>query len=250
MRTRTGLILVDHEVDVSLKRRDVASLPLASAALFCVPASLRAQGLAGISGADQVGALRAALSQGASTAVSLLGTANGFWNNPQVKIPLPDTLERLRSPARLLGMSGQFDELHQSINKAAEAAVPQSISLLQSAIKSMSVQDAQGILTGGQTAATDYFRKATSGELFNRFLPVVGKATEKVGLAQQYNQLAERGASLGVVDAKQAKLEPYVTNKALDGLYFMIGEEEKKIRANPVGAATDVARRVFGAVGR
>ena len=149
-----------------------------------------------------------------------------------------------------LGMSGQFDELHQSVNRAAEAAVPQSISLLQSAIKSMSVQDAQGILTGGQTAATDYFRKVTSGELFTRVLPVVTKATEKVGLAQQYNALAERGASLGVVDAKQAKLEPYVTNKALDGLYLMIGEEEKKIRANPVGAATDVARRVFGAIGR
>jgi len=250
MRAQAGLILPEQEGGSSMKRRDVVGLLLASAGLLCLPAPLRAQGLAGISGADQVGALRAALSQGASTAVSLLGTANGFWNNPQVKIPLPDTLERLRSPARLLGMSGQFDELHQSINRAAEAAVPQSIALLQSAIKSMSVQDAQGILTGGQTAATDYFRKVTSGELFNRFLPVVTKATEKVGLAQQYNQIAERGASLGVVDARQAKLEPYVTNKALDGLFFMVGEEEKKIRANPVGAATDVARRVFGAIGR
>ena len=250
MRAQAGFSLPDQDGGFSTKRRDVAGLLLATAGLLCLPASVRAQGLAGISGADQVGALRAALSQGASTAVSLLGTANGFWNNPQVKIPLPDTLERLRSPARLLGMGGQFDELHQSINRAAEAAVPQSLSLLQSAIKSMSVQDAQGILTGGQTAATDYFRKVTSGELFNRFLPVVGKATEKVGLAQQYNAIAERGASLGVVDAKQAKLEPYVTNKALDGLYFMVGEEEKKIRANPVGAATDVARRVFGAIGR
>ena len=240
----------DPEAGVRVTRRDVTGLLLGSAALLCVPASVRAQGLAAFSGADQVGALRAALSQGASSAVSLLGTANGFWNNPQVKIPLPDTLERLRSPARLLGMGGQFDELHQSINRAAEAAVPQSMSLLQSAIKSMSVQDAQGILTGGQTAATDYFRKVTSGELFNRFLPVVTKATEKVGLAQQYNAIAERGSSLGVVDAKQAKLEPFVTNKALDGLYLMIGEEEKKIRANPVGAATDVARRVFGAIGR
>ena len=225
-------------------RRDLSGLLLASAALLCLPARARAQALAAISGADQVGALRAALGQGASSAVSLLGAANGFWNNPQVKIPLPNTLERLRSPG------GQFDELHQSINRAAEAAVPQSISLLQSAIKAMSVQDAQGILTGGQTAATDYFRKVTSGELFNRFLPVVTKATEKVGLAQQYNAIAERGSSFGLVDAKQAKLEPYVTNKALDGLYLMIGEEEKKIRANPAGAATDVARRVFGAVGR
>lgn len=105
-------------------RRDVTGLLLGTAALLCLPASARAQGLAAFSGADQAGAVRAALSQGASAAVWLLGTANGFWNNPQVKIPLPDTLERLRSPARLLGMSGQFDELHQSVNRAAEAAVP------------------------------------------------------------------------------------------------------------------------------
>ena len=234
----------------SLVRRDVLRLTLWSAASLLLPGLARAQGLAGISSLDQATALRSALSQGASAAVSLLGTANGFWNNPQVKIPLPDTLERLRSPARLLGMGQQFDELHMSINRAAETAVPQSLQLLQSAIKSMSVQDAQGILTGGQTAATDYFRKATRGELFNRFLPVVTKATEKVGLAQQYNTIAERGSSLGVVDAKQAKLEPFVTNKTLDGLYFMVGEEERKIRTNPVGAASDVARRVFGAIGR
>jgi len=221
-----------------------------SAASLLLPGLARAQSLAGISSLDQASALRSALSQGASTAVSFLGTANGFWNNPQVKIPLPDTLDRLRSPARLLGMGQQFDDLHLAINRAAEAAVPQSLQLLQSAIKSMSLQDAQGILTGGQTAATDYFRKATSGELFKRFLPVVSKATGKVGLAQQYNAIAERGSSLGLVDATQVKLEPFVTNKTLDGLYFMVGEEEKKIRANPVGAATDVARRVFGAIGR
>jgi len=239
-----------HVDQRSQARRDVLGLVVVSTGLLCLPVLARAQSLAGISGFDQVSALKSALSQGASAAVSMLGTANGFWNNPQVKIPLPDTLERLRTPARFLGMSPQFDELHLSVNRAAEAAVPQSIELLQSSIKTMTVQDARGILTGGQTAATDYFRKVTSGELFNRFLPIVTRSTEKVGLAQQYNALAERGASLGVVDAKQAKLEPYVTNKALDGLYFMVGEEEKKIRANPVGAATDVARRVFGAIGR
>jgi len=236
--------------EVSVVRRDVLGLILWSAASLLLPGLARAQGLAGISSLDQTTALRSALSQGASAAVSLLGMANGFWNNPQVKIPLPDTLDRLRSPARLLGMGQQFDELHLAINRAAEAAVPQSLQLLQAAIKTMSVQDAQGILSGGQTAATDYFRKATSDDLFKRFLPLVTKATEKVGLAQQYNAIAERGSSLGVVDAKQAKLEPFVTNKTLDGLYFMVGEEERKIRTNPVGAASDVARRVFGAIGR
>jgi hypothetical protein len=239
----------DIERDTGGRRGLLLGL-LATAAVLAAPRAIRAQGLAGIASVDQVAALRAALNQGASSAVGLLGKADGFWSNPQVKIPLPDTLERLRSPARLLGMGGQFDELHLSMNRAAEQAVPQSISLLQGAIKSMSVQDAQGILTGSQTAATEYFRKVTGGELFKRFLPVVTKSTEKVGLANQYNALAERGASLGVVNAKEAKLEPWVTNKALDGLFFMVGEEEKKIRTNPVGAASDIARRVFGAIGR
>jgi len=220
------------------------------AGMLAILVLARAQSLAGFSSVDQVNALRGALSQGASSAVSLLGSTDGFWSNPQVKIPLPDSLERLRSPARLFGMGGQFDELHLSINRAAEAAVPQSIGLLQSAIKTMSVSDARGILTGGPTSATDYFRRVTSGELFDRFLPIVTRSTEKVGLAQQYNALAERGASIGVVDAKQARLEPFVTNKTLDGLYFMIGEEEKKIRANPVDAASAVVRRVFGAIRR
>ncbi|MBC7779646.1 MAG: DUF4197 domain-containing protein [Proteobacteria bacterium] len=231
-------------------RREFLALIAAAVGVLCIPSLARAQSLADISSVDQASALRSALSQGATSAVSLLGKLDGFWSNPQVKIPLPDSLDRLRGPARLLGLGSQFDDLHLSINRAAETAVPQSIQLLQSAIKSMTVQDVQGVLTGGQTAATEYFRKVTSGELFNRFLPIVTRVTEKVGLAQQYNTLAERGASLGVVDAKQAKIEPFVTNKALDGLYFMVGEEEKKIRANPVGAATGIARRVFEALGR
>jgi hypothetical protein len=231
---------------VSMARREVMRRIALSAGLAMAPHTLHAQSLAGISSLDQVSALKSALTQGASSAVALLGKSDGFWSNPQVKIPLPETLERLHSPARLLGMGQQFDDLHMSINRAAEAAVPQSIQLLQSAIRSMSVQDAQGILTGGQTAATDYFRKVTSGDLFKRFLPIVNRSTEKVGLARQYNALAERGASLGVVDAKQAKLEPYVTNRALDGLYLMIGEEEKKIRRDPVATGSDILRKVFG----
>ena len=231
-------------------RRSIAGATLAGAALAMAGGAPRAQSLAGFASADQVSALRSALGQGASRAVEQLGRADGFWGNAQVKIPLPDALERLRSPARLLGMGGQFDALHLSMNRAAEQAVPQAISLLQSAIRAMSVQDAQGILTGGATAATDYFRKASGADLHALFLPVVTRATEKVGLAQQYNAIAERGASLGVVDAKQARLEPWVTGKALDGLFLMIAEEERKIRSNPAGAATDVARRVFGAIGR
>ncbi|MFN7753323.1 MAG: DUF4197 domain-containing protein [Pseudomonadota bacterium] len=234
---------------LAARRRVVFVVP-AGAALALAAGGLRAQALSAISGGDQAGALRAALEQGARQAVETLGRADGFWSNSRVRIPLPDALERLRSPARLMGMGGQFDALQLSMNRAAEQAVPQAMSLLQSAIRSMSVQDAQAILTGGPTAATEFFRTSSSAGLEKVFLPVVTQATEKVGLAQQYNALAERGASIGVVDAKQARLEPWVTRRALDGLFLMIGEEERKIRANPAGAATDLARRVFGAAAR
>lgn len=112
----------------------------------------------------------------------------------------------------------------------------------------MTLQDAKGILTGGQTSVTDYFKRTTSAQLTQRFLPIVKNATDKVGLAQQYNSLAGQGASLGLIKKDDAKIENYVTNKTLDGLYFMIGEQEKALRANPLGATSDIVKKVFGAL--
>ena len=128
--------------------------------------------------------------------------------------------------------------------------MPEAKALLVNAIKNMSVQDAKGILTGGDTAATEYFRTTTSGQLTEKFLPIVTKATSQVGLAEKYNQLAGQGAQLGLVDAKQAKIENYVTQKALDGLFLMIAEQEKAIRRDPVGTATGMAQKVFGLLGK
>jgi hypothetical protein len=230
---------------MSPMRRALLALPLL--ALARAP---RAQGLAGIPAADQVSALRGALAQGAEAAVATLGTANGFWNNPKVRIPLPDPLERLRGPARLAGLSGQFDELHQSINRAAEAAVPEARALLAAAIRNLSVKDAQRILTGGPTAATDHFQRVTRADLFKRFLPIVSGVVEKVGLAHRYNALVERVAALGLVDRDKTQIQNYVTERALDALFLMVAEEERRIRADPVGAASDVVRRVFGVLGR
>jgi len=203
-----------------------------------------------LSNADAGSGLKDALSQGTGVAVSKLGVENGFLGNDKVKIPLPDALKRVEGGLRLLGMQKQADELVTAMNRAAEQAVPEAKALLLGAVKSMSLQDAKGILTGGDTAATDYFRRTTSGQLTEKFLPIVTQATAKVGLAEKYNNLAGKGVQLGLVDAKQARIEQYVTQKTLDGLFLMIAEQEKAIRKDPLGAATGMARTVFGLIGK
>ena len=212
--------------------------------IFSVPSF--AAGLASLSNQDAGSGLKDALAQGSAAAVGKLGVENGFLNNDKVKIPLPDALKRVESGLRLMGMQRQADELVVAMNHAAEQAVPEAKPLLIAAIKNMSWQDAKGILTGGETAATDYFRRTTSDQLTAKFLPIVTKATSRVGLAEKYNNIAGQGARLGLVDAKQAKIENYVTQKTLDGLFIMIAEQEKAIRKDPLGTATGMARQVFG----
>jgi hypothetical protein len=134
------------------------------------------------------------------------------------------------------------------MNRAAEAAVPEAKQLFIDSVRKMTVQDAKGILQGGDTAGTEYFRRTTQEQLRKRFLPIVQRSTEKVGLAQQYNHYAEKGAALGVVKKEDANLDNYVTQKALDALFLMVGEEEKKIRKDPVRAGTSIIRKVFGAI--
>jgi hypothetical protein len=209
-----------------------------------------ALGIEDLSNKDTVAGLKDALTQGSAAAIGKLGVENGFLNNAAVKIPLPDAMKRVESGLRLMGMQRQADELVVAMNHAAEQAVVEAKPLLSGAIKNMSVQDAKGILTGGDTAATEYFRKTTSEQLTVKFLPIVTKATQKVGLAEKYNSLAGQGAALGLVDAKQAKIENYVTQKTLDGLFLMIAEQEKAIRKDPVGSATGMAKKVFGMLGR
>jgi hypothetical protein len=221
-------------------------LCLISALVISLPA--HAAGLDSISNADATNGLRQALTDGSAAAVSLLGKENGFFGNPKVKIPLPPTLQRVEGALRLAGMRRQADELVLSMNRAAEAAVPEARALLVESVKKMSVQDAKGILTGGDTAATEYFKRTTQTQLTERFLPIVKKATDRVGLAQQYNNLAGQGAQLGLIKKDQSTIESYVTQKALDGLYLMIAEQEKAFRTNPVGATSDIVKKVFGAL--
>ena len=201
-----------------------------------------------ISNREAVSGLKAALEKGAVYAVDALGRTDGFFGDTRVKIPLPKSLQSAEKLMRTLGMGSYADELILTMNRAAEAAVPEAKKLLVDSVKKMTVQDAKGILTGGDTAGTEYFRRTTQDQIRARFLPIVKRSTEKVGLAQTYNQYAGDAARFGLIKKENANLDAYVTEKALDGLYFMIGEEEKKIRRDPVGSASNIIQKVFGAI--
>lgn len=203
-----------------------------------------------LTGQDAAGGLKEALSQGASKAVGSLGTTDGFLGNPKVRIPLPGQLEKVAGLMRKFGMGAQVNELETAMNRAAEAAVPQARQLLADSIKSMSVQDAKGILTGGDNAATDYFRRTTSAPLTEKFKPIVQNAMAQTRLSESYARFAGKATKFGVLSQEDSQLDGYVTRKTLDGLYMMIGEEEKAIRQNPVGAASQLAKKVFGALGK
>jgi uncharacterized protein DUF4197 len=213
-----------------------------------VSTAVAAAGLADISNRDAINGLKEALTRGSHAAVARLGAENGFFGNDRVKIPLPPSLRRLEAVIRSIGMSPHADELVLRMNRAAEAAVPEARSLLVDAAKRMSVQDAKGILAGGDDAATQYFKRTTSEPLVKRFQPIVKKAMQKVKLAEKYDEIAASGAKLGLVKEEDAQLEDYVTRKALDGLFFTIAEEERKIRRDPAGAASAILTKVFGAV--
>ena len=189
--------------------------------------------------------IRSALERGASAAIASLGRADGFLGNPKVRIPLPGILD---SAAKLLKATGQqqkVDELITAMNRAAEAAVPQARTLLINTAKSISLDDAIRIVRGGDNAVTDYFAGKTRQPLGEQFLPIVTKATEKVALADKFNAVAGRAAQLGLLKGDDANIQRYVTAKSLDGLYLMIGEEERKIRRDPVGTGSAILRKVF-----
>ena len=199
---------------------------------------------------DAAAGLKSALNSSTVKAVEQLAVEGGFWNNPKVKIPLPGYLEDARGVLNALGMKKQAEELHMAINRAAETAVGDARPVFVNAIKSMTVQDAKGIISGGQDSGTQFFKGKTTDTLRAKFLPVVKKATEKVGLAQKYNELAGKGAKLGVIKGDQANVESFVTQKALDGLFLMMADEEKAIRADPIGKGTEIVKKVFGALGK
>lgn len=204
--------------------------------------------LSSVSNKDQVTSLKQALTQGAETAVKNLAKENGYLGNPKVRIPLPDSLQKADNLMRQFGMGRYADDLVTSMNRAAEAAVPEAKTLLVGAVKKMTVADAKTILTGPDDAATQYFRKTTETALAGKFKPIVRKSMQKVKLVEKYDQFAGKGAQFGLVDERDAKLDDYITRRALDGLFLMMAEQEKAIRANPLEATGALARKVFSAI--
>ena len=204
--------------------------------------------LNGVSNAEASTGLKVALEKGATAAVALLGRPDGFLGNPKVRIPLPGYLEDVSRLLKNFGQGQRMEALVTSINRAAEAAVPMGKDLLVSAVRNMNINDAKKILMGGETSVTRFFADKTREPLSMRFLPVVTRATEKVDLANQYNQFAARAAGFGLVKKEDASIELYVTGRSLDGLYTIIGEEERKIRQNPVGSGSAILGKVFGAL--
>ena len=207
-----------------------------------------ALGLAEISNQDASLGIKGALNQGAASAVAKLGVPGGFINNPKVKIPLPPALDEIAKGMRMFGRGKDADELVTAMNQAAEQAVPEAKELLVNAVKTMSLDDAKKILTAGDDSVTQFFRAKTAVPLAAKFLPKVKQATDRVGLAQKYNQLAGEGAKVGLMKGDTSTIEQYVTHKTLDGLYLMIGEEERAIRQNPAAAASAIVSKVFGAL--
>jgi hypothetical protein len=219
-----------------------------AALLAMAYAQAQALSLSDLTNAEASQGLKAALEKGALAAVAILGKTDGFLGNDKVRIPMPGFLEDASRLLKSLGQGKRVDELLVSMNRAAETAVPMAKDLLVGAVKSMSVSDAKKILSGGDTSVTGFFADKTREPLGVKFLPVVNKATEKVGLAAKYNRVAEKVQGMGLVKKEDANIQQYVTRKSLDGLYFMIGEEEKKIRQDPIGTGSAVLKKVFGAL--
>lgn len=229
------------------RRAAIAVLAVVSAAPALLWRQAHAQ-LAALTDGDATAGLKGALEAGATSAVKLLGRPDGFWGNDRLRIPLPDWLRRSEKMLKMAGFGKDIDALKVGVNRAAEQAVPQAQELLVNAVKSMTVTDAKAILTGGDDSVTKFFADKTRAPLAERFLPIVRQTTEKIGLAQQYNGLVDQAGRLGLGGGGVVHIENHVTDKALDGLFFMIGEEERKLRSNPLGASSAIVRKVFGAL--
>jgi len=207
---------------------------------------------------QMVQGLKEALGKGVQQAVSRLGHDGGFLTNLNVRIPMPEKLRAVEKTLRTLGQDKLADDFVNTMNHAAEQAVPEAAGVFGDAITGMSIEDAKAILTGTKDAATQYFRRTTETNLFERFLPIVKKATDQTGVTSAYKRVMEKantGNAFGsfgrsVLGSESMDVDAYVTNRALDGLFKMVAEEESRIRENPVARTSDLLQKVFGAVSK
>ncbi len=205
----------------------------------------RAQG-AGLDEGTIASGLKDALSVGTRNAVGLLSRLNGYFGNEAVKILMPENIRKATELAGKMGFQKQVDEFILSMNRAAEKAAPKAVSYFADAIKGMSIQDARRILSGGDTAATEYFRSKTSSKLYDEFKPSISQSMNQVGVTHAYNAMMGKVPTTPFTKPESVDLDHYVTTKALDGLFYMVGQEEKKIRTNPAAQTTELLKKVFG----
>ncbi|HEY0587252.1 MAG TPA: DUF4197 domain-containing protein [Pseudoduganella sp.] len=213
---------------------------------LALAASVFANPLDALTEKEAGGGLKAALEAGSVAAVGKLGVEGGFLNNDAVRIRLPRVLEKARPILEMTGRGEQLEELETAMNRAAEQAVPLAKPLLVNAVKSMTLSDAKAILTGGETSVTDFFKERTAAPLAVKFKPIVKGVTDRSKLSGQFNNAMAQATKFGLVGEEQATVESYVTQRALDGLFLMIGEEEKKIRENPISYGSKAISKVFG----
>ena len=201
---------------------------------------------AGLDDHTIVSGLKDALSVGTRNAVGLVSKPNGYFGNPVIRIPLPDNIEKAAEMVGKLGYQKQVDAFVLSMNRAAEKAAPKATSYFVGAVKEMNVEDARKILSGGDTAATDYFKSKTSAKLYDDFKPSITASMNEVGVTHSYNAMMDKVPAVPFAKPQSLDLNHYVTTKALDGLFIMVGQEEKKIRVNPAARTTDLLKKVFG----
>jgi hypothetical protein len=221
---------------------------LVGLAALAVTPWVRAGVLDSITGPEAAQALRDSLTQGAKAALSKLGKVNGYYANPQVKIGLPKNFARAERILRALGHGKQVDALVLSMNRAAEMAVPKAEVLVVEAAQKMSVQDAKTILAGGDQAVTECFHKTTESQLSAELMPIIKNVAEPSGLTRAYKAMASTLVQLAGLKSEQATVEDYVNKKALDGIYAMIGMEERALRANPTQYAGGLTGKVFSLI--
>ena len=209
--------------------------------------STSSSGLAAITSSEAIQGLKAALDKAVDVSLTQLGAANGFLNNPAVAIPVPDNMQKLDSALQLIGQGDLVDNFVQSMNRAAEKAAPETKNIFLKAIKGMSIDDAKGILQGGDTAATSFFEKTTRSELQKVVMPIVTDATEKVDVTKYYKMLSQAAQVAGYAP-EAIDLDKYVADKTLDGVFTVMAEEERKIRKNPVERTSEILKKVFGAI--
>lgn len=226
----------------------LAQIPDLDKLMKSVPKTPAAAGaVAGSSDAKtDVAGIKEALAIGTEKAVNSLSKADGYFGNKAVKILMPKNIQKVAEMARMAGYEKQVDEFVLSMNRAAEAAVPVAAKIFGDAIRGMTVDDVRGILTGGDTAATEFFKRTSEKKLYTAFKPVVSKKVDEVGTTRAYKEMMGRYEQVPLMQSKSLDLDDYVTRRALDGVFYMVGQEEKQIRTNPAARTTDLLKTVFG----